>query len=92
MHQPEAANAADRRETALLLAVAALVALVFLTSMLYSTRGQFVPQVVDLYLVGQYARAMAEGHPFQYNAGEAASTTARVPDSRVGGLSIEGQS
>ena len=67
---------ADRRETTLLLAVAALVALAFLASMLYSTRGQFVPQVVDLYLVGQYARAMAEGHPFQYNAGEAASTGA----------------
>ena len=76
MYQPEAATGADRRETMLLLAVAAVVALVFLASMLYSTRGQFVPQVVDLYLVGQYARAMAEGHPFQYNAGEAASTGA----------------
>jgi hypothetical protein len=44
--------------------------------MLLATRGQFVPQVVDLYLVCQYARAMAEGHPFQYNAGEAATTGA----------------
>ena len=35
-----------------------------------------MPQVVDLYLVCQYARAMAEGHPFQYNAGEPASTGA----------------
>ena len=66
----------DRRATVLLLSAAAVVALVFLASMLYATRGQFVPQVVDLYLVCQYARAMAEGHPFQYNAGEAASTGA----------------
>ena len=39
--------------------------------MLAATGGHFVPQVVDLYLVCQYARAMAEGHPFQYNAGRA---------------------
>jgi hypothetical protein len=32
--------------------------------------------VVDLYLVLQYAAAMAEGHPFQYNAGDAPTTGA----------------
>jgi hypothetical protein len=44
--------------------------------MLSATDGHFVPQVVDLYVVCQYARALAEGHPFQYNAGEAPSTGA----------------
>lgn len=62
--------------TPLLVAVAVLVALAFVASMLAATSGRFVPQVLDLYLVGQYAKAMAEGHPFQYNAGEAASTGA----------------
>ena len=33
-------------------------------------------QVSDLYVVAQYAKAMAEGHPFQYNAGEAPTTGA----------------
>lgn len=60
----------------LLLAGAAAVALAFMASMLYASRGRFVAQVADLYLVCQYARATAEGHPFQYNAGEAASTGA----------------
>src|SRR5688572_25965928 len=69
-------DAMERRATLLLLAVAVVVALGFVASMLAATRAQFVPQVVDLYLVCQYARAMAEGHPFQYNAGEAASTGA----------------
>ena len=72
--RPDAAT--ERRATARLLAGAALVSLLFLASMFQATRGQFVPQVVDLYLVGQYARAMAEGHPFRYNAGEAATTGA----------------
>ena len=76
MHQPGPDAGVDRRARVLLLAAAATVVLVFLASMLYATRGQFVPQVVDLYLVCQYARAMAEGHPFQYNAGEAATTGA----------------
>lgn len=58
----------------MLLALA--VAFVFLAFMLAATDGQFVPQVVDLYLVCQYARALAEGHPFQYNPGEAPSTGA----------------
>jgi hypothetical protein len=58
------------------LLLALLVATGFVALMLSATRGHFVPQVVDLYVVCQYARAMAEGHPFQYNPGEAASTGA----------------
>jgi len=60
----------------LLLPLAAVVAGVFLWFMLAATEGHFVPQVVDLYLVCQYARAMVEGHPFRYNAGELPSTGA----------------
>lgn len=56
--------------------VAVGVVLLFLASLLSRTDGHFVPQVADLYLVCQYARAMAEGHPFQYNAGEPYSTGA----------------
>lgn len=66
----------DRRATLLLLAAASAVVLAFLASMLHAAGGRFVPQVVDLYLTCQYARAMAEGHAFHYNAGEAASTGA----------------
>jgi 4-amino-4-deoxy-L-arabinose transferase-like glycosyltransferase len=58
----------------LLLGVA--VAAVFLGLMLWTTSGHFVAQVSDLYVVAQYAKAMAEGHPFQYNAGEAPTTGA----------------
>jgi hypothetical protein len=64
------------RETPALLALAAGVALVFLAFMMWATDGHFVPQVVDLYLVCQYAKAMAEGHAFHYNVGEPASTGA----------------
>ena len=64
------------RPTASLVLLALAVALVFLAFMLAATDGQFVPQVVDLYLVCQYARALAEGHPFRYNAGDAPSTGA----------------
>ena len=46
----------------------------FVTLMLWTTSGHFVPQVADLYVVAQYARAMAEGHPFRYNAGDAPTT------------------
>ncbi|HEY5908355.1 MAG TPA: hypothetical protein VIZ31_09940, partial [Vicinamibacteria bacterium] len=46
----------------------------FLLAMFSSTGGRFVPQVADLYLVCQYARGFAEGHPFQYNPGEGPST------------------
>src|SRR5687768_13362018 len=72
----ETAAGTERRATMLLMATAAVVALLFLAAMFAATGGQFVPQVADLYVVCQYARAMAEGHPFQYNAGEAASSGA----------------
>lgn len=52
------------------------VASAFLALMLWTTGGHFVAQVSDLYVVAQYAKAMAEGHPFQYNAGEAPTTGA----------------
>ncbi len=59
-----------------LLLVGVAVAVVFLALMLWTTGGHFVAQVSDLYVVAQYARAMAEGHPFQYNASEAPTTGA----------------
>lgn len=65
-----------RRAKQLLAALAAAIALVFLASLLTATQGHFVPQVTDLYLVCQYARAMAEGHPFRYNPGDPPSTGA----------------
>jgi hypothetical protein len=57
-----------------LLLLGGLVATVFLALMLATTSGHFVAEVPDLYVVCQYARAMAEGHPFRYNAGEAPTT------------------
>ena len=57
-----------------LLVLGVLVASGFLALMLSVTDGHFVAQGPDLYVVCQYARAMAEGHPFQYNAGEAPTT------------------
>ena len=48
----------------------------FLGLLLWTTGGHAVAQISDLYVVAQYAKAMAEGHPFQYNAGEGASTGA----------------
>src|SRR5262245_14578042 len=71
----ETAPAASRARSALAL-LALAVALGFTGSMLTATNGHFVPQVVDLYVVCQYARSFAEGHPFQYNPGEPASTGA----------------
>lgn len=65
-----------RRPTASLVLLALAVALVFLAFMLAATDGHFVPQVVDLYLVCQYAKAFAEGHPFRYNPGDPPSTGA----------------
>jgi hypothetical protein len=56
--------------------LAALASAAFLAFLLAATGGHFVPPVSDLYVVCQYAKAMAEGHPFQYNAGEPASTGA----------------
>jgi len=53
---------------------AVLVGLAYLALMLVATDGHFVPQIADLYVVCQYARALAEGHPFQYNLGEPPST------------------
>ena len=50
------------------------VVLVFVGFMLLATEAHFVPQVVDLFVVCQYAKAMAEGHPFRYNPGEPPST------------------
>jgi hypothetical protein len=58
------------------LAAAVLVALGFAGFMFAATDGHAVPQVVDLYLVCQYAKALAEGHPFRYNPGEAPTTGA----------------
>jgi len=58
------------------LVVATGVVLLFLLLLLNATQGHFAPQVVDLLLVAQYAKAMAEGHPFQYNPGEAPTTGA----------------
>jgi hypothetical protein len=60
--------------TLLLLGLA--VASAFVGLLLWTTSGHFVAQVSDLYVVAQYAKAMAEGHPFQYNAGEAPTTGA----------------
>jgi len=60
----------------LLIALAAVVAAAFLAAMLAATQGHFVPQVLDLYLIAQYAKSMAEGHLFQYNAGDAPTTGA----------------
>jgi len=65
-----------RRAKQLLAALAAAIALLFLASLLAATQGHFIPQVSDLYLVCQYARAMAEGHPFRYNLGDPPTTGA----------------
>lgn len=62
--------------TRLLVYSALAVALGYIASMLAATDGHVVPQVADLYLICQYARAFAEGHPFQYNPGETPSTGA----------------
>jgi hypothetical protein len=62
------------RRTRALILLAVAVATAFISLMLAATGGHFVPQVVDLYVICQYASAMADGHPFQYNAGEPAST------------------
>ena len=59
-----------------LLLLALAVGGLFLGFALAATDGHFTAPVVDLYLIAQYARAMAEGHPFQYNPGDAPSTGA----------------
>lgn len=53
-----------------------LVSALFVAALLHATGGRFVPPIADLYVVCQYARAMAEGHPFRYHAGDPASTGA----------------
>src|SRR5437773_1808678 len=57
-----------RRPVLTLVALSAVVSVVFLAFMLAATQGTFVPQVVDVYLVCQYARAIVEGHPFRYGS------------------------
>ena len=57
-----------------LLLLGVLVASGYVALMLHSADGHFVAQVPDLYVVCQYARAMAEGHPFRYNPGDAPTT------------------
>jgi hypothetical protein len=59
-----------------LVLVGLAVASTFVGLLLWTTDGHCVAQVSDLYVVAQYAKAMAEGHPFQYNAGEAPTTGA----------------
>ncbi len=66
----------DGRFARPLLLAAVLVSVGFVASMLSATGGHATPQVVDLLVVCQYAKAMAEGHPFHYNAGDPASTGA----------------
>jgi hypothetical protein len=53
-----------------------VVVLAFLGLMLAATEGHFVAPISDLYVVCQYAKAMAEGHPFRYNPGEAPTSGA----------------
>lgn len=60
----------------LAIVLAAAVSVGFLWPMLVATDGHFVPQISDLYLVCQYAKALAEGHPFRYNEGDPPSTGA----------------
>jgi hypothetical protein len=59
-----------------LLLAGILVAVLYVALMLWTTEGYFAAQVSDLYLIAQYARAMAEGHPFRYNPGDAPTTGA----------------
>src|SRR2546425_3596612 len=73
---PTVAALPTSRAGSVLALLALAVAIVFLGFMLAATSGHFVPQVVDLYVVCEYARAMAEGHAFHYNLGEPASTGA----------------
>jgi len=68
---------AVERKPILFLALLGLgVSTLYVLSMLSVTDGHFVPQVSDLYLIAQYAKGFAEGHPFQYNPGEAPTTGA----------------
>jgi hypothetical protein len=75
---PAAVPAPDttRRDRMVLGTVAVTVILGYVAAMFAATDGHFVAQITDLYLVCQYARAMAEGHAFHYWADEPASTGA----------------
>ena len=57
-----------------LLLLGLAVAALFVSLMLWTTHGHFVAPISDLYVVAQYARAMAEGHPFRYNPAEPPTT------------------
>ena len=59
-----------------LVLLALLVSALFAALLLWTTGGHFVAPISDFYVVAQYARALAEGHPFQYNAGDAPTTGA----------------
>jgi hypothetical protein len=71
---PAAERLRPRNAASFLGLLAVGVAIAFLGFMLAATSGHAVPQIVDLYVVCQYAKSFAEGHAFAYNAGEAAST------------------
>jgi len=60
-----------QRPRAALAAVSLSISALYVLAMLVVTDTHFVPQVADLYLIAQYAKGFAEGHPFQYNPGEA---------------------
>src|SRR5262245_22073592 len=64
------------RRPLLLPVLALLVVFSFLLCMLAATEAQIVPQVADLYVVCQYAKSMAEGHPFRYQPEDAPSSGA----------------
>jgi hypothetical protein len=73
---PQPAEAGSHWVRRCLLYGALVVALGYTAAMAYATSGHAVPQIVDLYLICQYGRALAEGHPFRYNPGEPPSTGA----------------
>jgi hypothetical protein len=60
-----------QRPRAALAAVSLSISALYVLAMLVVTDTHFVPQVADLYLIAQYAKGFAEGHPLQYNPGEA---------------------
>lgn len=59
------------RPRAALIAVSLSVSALYVLAMLVVTDAHFVPQVSDLYLIAQYAKGFALGHPLQYNPGDA---------------------
>ena len=69
-------DAPERRPLFFMALLCVAVSTLFILSMLSVTDGHFVPQVSDLYLIAQYAKGFALGHPFRYNPGEAPTTGA----------------